>query len=57
MTRANFQWCEKCGEDTDHEFQAAEPDVGIMSNGWICLACGHSTIAEDDDEPDWVDIR
>ena len=42
--------CPLCEEDVSETWQAAEPDVGIMSSGWYCDAC--DLIIEGDEQDD-----
>lgn len=42
--------CPKCDADITANYQAYEPDVGIMSSGWFCEACDIFV-----DEEDWPD--
>jgi hypothetical protein len=46
--------CPKCDADVSDSYQGAEPDVGIMSGGYYCDACGLSI--DDDHEPHDDDV-
>lgn len=41
--------CPKCGGVM--ELDRADPNVGVMSDAWMCSECGYSEIADDPDDP------
>ena len=41
--------CPKCDADVSDSYQAAEPDVGIMSSGYYCDACDLAIDSDDGD--------
>ena len=32
-------WCPECNADISDTYQAYDPDVGIMNEGWYCEDC------------------
>lgn len=44
-----MKYCPNCDDDITDSYQGQEVDVGIMSGGWWCEACG--IFVEEEDDP------